>query len=79
MIRNHTYIKGIGIENEMYKIMQYADDTVILLDGSEKALRCCLNSIQQCSLAFCQILKRRSVCELEVKKIVIKNYVQNTI
>ena len=49
MIGIHRGIKCIKIETETYKIMQYADDTVILLDGSEDSLKSCLNIIQQYS------------------------------
>ena len=32
-------IKGIKIANTTYKIGQYADDTFLLLDGSEESVR----------------------------------------
>ena len=38
MVRKKN-IKGIKINNKEYKISQYADDTQLLLDGSEKSLR----------------------------------------
>ena len=37
-IRNDKDIKGISIDRFEYKISQYADDTTIMLDGSEKSL-----------------------------------------
>ena len=39
MVRKNENIKGIKIKNKEYKINQYADDTQLLLDGSEKSLR----------------------------------------
>ena len=38
-IKQNKEIKGISIRNSTYKIGQYADDTFLLLDGSEKSLR----------------------------------------
>ena len=38
LIRNDVNIKGIKIGNEQFLITQYADDTSLLLDGSEKSL-----------------------------------------
>ena len=37
-IRNAPTIKGIHIKNKEYKIGQYADDTFLLLDGSEESI-----------------------------------------
>ena len=39
MLRKHINIKGIVINNKEMKISQYADDTQILLDGTEQSLR----------------------------------------
>ena len=46
MIRNNNDIRGIIIDNEEYKISQYADDTQIFLNGSENALRETLDVLQ---------------------------------
>ena len=34
MIRNDNNIKGITIDGEEYKLSQYADNTLIIFDGS---------------------------------------------
>ena len=49
IIRKNKDIKGIYIRNREYKLLQYADDTAILLDGSEKSLRNTLSLIEQFS------------------------------
>lgn len=36
--KNNKNIKGIKINNTEYLISQYADDTVLILDGSENSL-----------------------------------------
>ena len=41
-IKNEKDINGININDIIYKIGQYADDTFILLDGLEKSLRNCI-------------------------------------
>ena len=38
MIRNDKNVQGINIDNKEFKLCQYADDTQIFLDGSEKSL-----------------------------------------
>ena len=39
MIRQNMNIKGIRIFGNEYKILQYADDTALLLDGTENSLK----------------------------------------
>ena len=51
MIKSNCYIKGVTINNTIFKISQYADDTVIISDGSE----CCLNEIYTTLLNFYNI------------------------
>ena len=43
MIRKNQDIRGIFINNRQYKLSQYADDTQLFLDGSEKSLKTALN------------------------------------
>ena len=38
MIRNDRKLQGIKINNKVFKLSQYADDTQIFLDGSENSL-----------------------------------------
>ena len=39
LIRNNPEIKGLKIGIHEYKLFQYADDTALILDGSEKSLK----------------------------------------
>ena len=45
MITNKN-IKGITIDNEEYKISQFADDTTIFLDGNRDSLVAALNTLE---------------------------------
>ena len=47
MIRNNHNIQGIKVCDHEYKILQYADDTALLLDGSEHSLQNALTLIGQ--------------------------------
>jgi hypothetical protein len=49
-IRNSKQIKGITIENIEYKISQFADDTSLLLDGSESSLNTALDLLHTFAL-----------------------------
>ena len=49
MIRENKEIRGIYIKNKEYKLLQYADDTALLLDGSEKSLKNALSIVDQFS------------------------------
>ena len=40
MVRVNKDIKGIFINGKEYKLSQYADDTQLILDGSEKSMKC---------------------------------------
>jgi hypothetical protein len=54
-IKNNRAINGINIKNDIYKIGQYADDTFLLLDGTEQSLRKCLLLLER--YANCSGLK----------------------
>lgn len=47
MIRKNQLIQGININNNVFKLSQYADDTQVFLDGSEASLRETLNTLNQ--------------------------------
>ena len=47
MIRKEKSIKGININNILYNLSQYADDTQIFLDGSEASLRATLDILDK--------------------------------
>ena len=46
LIRNNNSIKRIHIANYEVIISQYADDTSIILDGSEQSLKACLKTLK---------------------------------
>lgn len=48
MIRQNKNIKGIHIQKE-YCLFQYADDTIMFLDGTEKSLKAALDLLFQFS------------------------------
>ena len=39
MLRNHPFIHGVNIDNNIFLVSQYADDTLITIDYSEQVLR----------------------------------------
>ena len=47
MIRDNKDIKGVHINNKEIKLSQYADDTQLLLDGSEISLKEALRTLKQ--------------------------------
>lgn len=47
MIRKYQDIQSISIHDRVFKLRQYADDTVIFLDGFETSLRETLNILNQ--------------------------------
>ena len=49
MIRQNMNIKGIKIEKETICLLQYADETVLFLDGSKKSLKTALDLLFQFS------------------------------
>ena len=46
MIHANIDIKGIKIKGREYKMTQYADDTTMILDGTQKSLQMSLNTIE---------------------------------
>ena len=49
LFRQNNEIKGININKKVYKILQYADDTAIFIDGSERSLKNSLELLDQFS------------------------------
>ena len=45
MIRQNKHINGIDIDHQEYKLSQYADDTVIVTNGSEQSMKPFMNWI----------------------------------
>ena len=45
LIRNNDNIKGIKLQNTEFKISQFADDTSLILDGTEKSLSNALETL----------------------------------
>ena len=48
-ILKNKYIVGISLNNNQFKLRQYADDTTLVLDGSEKSLIAFLRIIENFS------------------------------
>ena len=46
LIRNNPNIKGIIVGNTEFRISQYADDTSMILDGSERSLNACITTLK---------------------------------
>lgn len=47
MIRNNIIIEGISVMNKEYKLLQYADDTVLLLKGSKNSIKTALSLVNE--------------------------------
>ena len=47
MILKNNDIKGILINGKEYKLSQYADDTQLILDGTEKSLKAAMETLKQ--------------------------------
>ena len=47
MLRKEQSVKGIHINNKLFLLSQYADDTNMYLDGSESSLRSTLNFLHK--------------------------------
>ena len=50
MLRNNTEIRGIVIKNIEYLLSQFADDTVLCLDGEEDSFRATIETLDKFSL-----------------------------
>ena len=46
LIRSNKHIQGITIENIEYKMTQFADDTTLILDGTQHSLQSELNTLE---------------------------------
>jgi hypothetical protein len=49
MIRQNSSIRGMKIDKGIVCLLQYADDTIFFLDGSEKSLKSALDLLFQFS------------------------------
>ena len=46
MSNNNLDIKGIFIQNTEYKLTQFADDTTIIMDGTQQTLQATLHTLE---------------------------------
>lgn len=46
LIENNEKVKGILVKTHMFKMVQFADDTTILLDGTQRSLQAALNTLE---------------------------------
>ena len=68
-IKKNEIIKGIKINNNDFIITQYADDTTVILDGSEESLNETLRDLE--SFAFVSGLKVNFVKTHVVRKNIV--------
>ena len=62
-IRNHPGIGGITVADEEVKLSLYADDTTLILDGSDESLRNSLQSIYSfCKISGLKLNASKTVC-----------------
>lgn len=47
LIRNNNLIKGIVVNDNEFKLLQFADDTVLTLDGTQHSLKSALSLVDQ--------------------------------
>ena len=46
LVYQNIDVKGLQIGQEVIKLSQFADDTTLILDGSQRSLEAALNTIQ---------------------------------
>ena len=47
LVKRNNEIKGIHINDQEYKICQFADDTEFILDGTQESLRATLLTLER--------------------------------
>ena len=72
LIRQSSLISGISINGRIFKIVQYADDTILTLNGSLSDLTNSLDIIKE----FGMFSKRLKLCGLVKRRSVKKNFYQ---
>ena len=45
MVCNYKDLKGIQVADKEFRLSQYADDTVLFIDGSEKSIQAACNNL----------------------------------
>ena len=76
-IKNNKKIKGIMINKEEYLMSQYADDTLVILDGTEQSLQHCIeeiNNFYMLSGLTINLEKTQIVYGSEAKSIQMNDY-----
>lgn len=77
LIRNETNITGIKIGNHEFRISQYADDTSLLLDGSEKSLQTCIKILKFYADGLCINMEKTQVVWIGSKKNCTDKFCEN--